>query len=88
MLKELSTRKVRNEITNNKADKLTYNRLSDIYTFKTMTNYSAGYVAGIIRFALGQWEPELLEFYPNTKSWKPKEVIIRFYLRNKEEDLK
>ena len=83
MLKELSTRKIRNEITNDKADKLTYEKDSEIYTFRTKTYNSAGYIVGCIRFALQQYEPEFLEFYKSTKSWKPKIVTIRFYLRNK-----
>jgi len=84
-VKELSTRKVKNMITNDKNDELNYNRISDIYRFKTMTNYSADYVAGIIRFALAPYDPEILEFYHSTKSWNPKEVIIKFVLRNREE---
>ena len=81
----ISVRKVRNEITNNKEDKLTYDKESEIYTFKTKTYNSAGYIVGVLRFALQQYEPEFLEFYKSTKTWKPKIVTIKFYLRNKED---
>lgn len=83
----LSTRKVRNEITNNKEDKLAYNKGSEVYTFEIKTFNSAGYIVGVLRFALQQYEPKFLEFYESAKSWKPKVVTIKFYLRNKE-DLK
>ena len=83
--KVINTRKIRNEITNNKEDKLTYDKESEIYTFKMKTCDSAGYVVGGIRFALQQYEPEFLEYYESTKSWKPKVVTIKFYLRNKED---
>jgi len=85
--KEISTRKIRSMITNNKEDKLTYDKESEVYTFKTKTYNSAGWIVGVIRFALREYEPEFLEFYKSTKSWKPKVVTIKFYLRNKE-DLK
>lgn len=83
LMEEISTKKIRNEITDNKNDKLTYDKDSEIYTFKTSTYNSAGYVVGIIRFAIGRYEPEFLEYYKSTKSWEPKVVVIRFYLRNK-----
>ena len=81
----LSTRKVRNEITNDKEDKLAYDKESEVYTFKTKTLSSAGYVVGCLKFALQPYEPEFLEFYKSTKSWKSKAVTIKFYLRNKED---
>lgn len=81
--KVINTRKIRNLITNDKGDKLTYDKDSEVYTFKTSTYNSAGYIVGIIRFALREYEPEFLEFYKSTKSWKPKVVTIKFYLRNK-----
>lgn len=84
IMKEITLRQVRKEITNDTNDKLTYNRMSDIYRFETMTNDSAGYVAGLIEFALKHWDPEMLEFYPVPKSWKPQKVIITFILKNKE----
>lgn len=81
------TKKIKKMITNNKEDKLTYEKGSEVFTFKTSTYNSAGYIVGILRFALQSYEPEFLEFYKSTKTWKPKIVTVRFYLRNKE-DLK
>lgn len=80
----IKTREIRKMLTNNKEDKLTYDKSLEIFTFKTKTYNSAGYIVGIIRFALRGYEPEFLEFYRSTKSWKPKVVTIKFYLKNKE----
>jgi len=79
----ITTNKIRKMITNNKEDKLTYDTESEVYTFKTKAYNSAGYIVGVLRFALQQYEPEFLEFYKSTKSWKPKIVTIKFYLKNK-----
>lgn len=81
----LTTNKIRNMITNDREDRLTYDKESEIYTFKTKTYNSAGYIVGVLRFALQPYEPEFLEFYKSTKSWKPQNVTIKFYLRNKED---
>ena len=79
------TKQIRKMLTNDKADKLTYEEDSEMFTFVTLTNYSATWIAHHIESALEQYEPELLEFYHSTKSWKPKWVIIKFYLKNKGE---
>ena len=77
----VSTRKIRNMITNNKKDKLTYDKESGVYTFKTYSCNSAGWIVGLLRFILREYEPEFLEYYKSTKTWKERLVTIKFYLR-------
>ena len=81
----MNTNTIRKELTNNKNDKLTFNKESEIYTFKTETNNSSVYIVNHVRSALRQFEPEFLEFSKSTKSWKPKIVTVKFYLRSKKD---
>jgi len=85
IIKLITTRKIRKMITNKKEDKLSYDKESEVYTFKTKTHSSASYVVGLLRFILRKFEPKFLELYRSTKSWKSKNITIRFYLKNKEE---
>lgn len=77
----LSTRKVRNEITNNKEGKLTYEKGSEIYTFITETWIAHRYIASYVRNMLLQYSPEILKSHRNSRT---EIVTIKFYLRNKE----
>lgn len=71
------TSQIRKILTEDKADKLTYQKDSEIFTFKTKTGEPAGLVAGYIRNALIQFNPKIVEFYEYLRTGK---VIVRFYL--------
>lgn len=76
------TKQVEEMLTENKEDKLTYQKDSEVFTFKTKTGEPAGLVAGYVKDALMQFEPKILEFYEYLKTGN---VVVKFYLRNKEE---
>ena len=78
------TMEIRKMLTEDKEDKLTYQKDSEVFTFKTKTGEPPGLVAGYVKDALRQFDPEVLEFYEYLKAGS---VIVRFYLRNKPEVL-
>ncbi len=77
-------KKIREMLIDNKKDKLTYQKDSEIFTFKTKTGEPAGLVAGYVRNALIQFEPKILEFYEDLKTGN---VVVKFHLRDKPEIL-
>jgi len=79
----MKVNQIKKMITNNKEDKLIYEKESGIFTFKTETYNSTGYIASCIRHVFEQYEPEILEFYNSTKTYEPKIVTIKFVLKNK-----
>jgi len=79
------TRKIRKMLTEDKEDKLTYQKDSEVFTFKTKTGEPAGLIAGYIRNALIQFDPKMLEFYEYLKTGR---VVVKFFLRDKEEAIK
>lgn len=76
------TMKIRKMLTENKEDRLTYQEDSEVFTFKTKTGGPAGLIAGYIRNALIQFDPQVLEF---SEDLKTESVVVRFSLRNKTE---
>jgi len=78
------TKQIRKMLTEDKEDKLTYQKDSEVFTFKTKTGEPVGLVAGYIRNALMKFDPKILEFYENLKT---ENVVVKFYLRNKPEIL-
>lgn len=78
------TKKIRKMLISNKEDKLTYQKDSEVFTFKTKTGEPVGLVAGCVRNALMQFDPKILEFYEHLKT---ESVIVKFHLRNKPEVL-
>lgn len=71
------TSQVRKILTSDKDDKLTYERDSEVFTFKTKTGEPPGLIAGYVRDVLRQFDPRILEFYEYLRTGK---VIVRFYL--------
>lgn len=71
------TQKIRKILTSDREDKLTYQRDSEVFTFKTKTGEPPGLVAGYIRDALRSFDPRILEFYEYLRTGK---VIVRFHL--------
>lgn len=76
------TMKIKEMLTEDNRDKLTYQKGSEVFTFKTKTGEPPGLVAGYIRNALRQFDPKILEFYEHLKSG---DIIVKFYLRSKPE---
>lgn len=76
------TMKIRKMLIDNKEDELTYQKDSEVFTFKTKTGEPAGLVAGYIRNALLQFDPKVLEFYEDLKIGN---VVVKFFLRYKPE---
>jgi len=74
------TREIRKILTEDEGDKLTYEKDSEVFTFKTRTGEPAGLVAGHIRNVLIQFEPKILEFYEYLKT---ENVVVKFHLQNK-----
>lgn len=78
------TMEIKGMLTEDKRDKLTYQKDSEVFTFKTKTGEPAGLVAGYIKSALMQFDPKILEFYEYLKT---ENVIVKFHLRSKPEIL-
>jgi len=78
------TMEIRKMLTEDKGDKLTYQKGSEVFTFKTKTGEPPGLIAGYVRDALRQFDPKILEFYEYLKT---EDVVVKFYLRNKPETL-
>ena len=75
---------IKEMLTEDKEDKLTYQKGSEVFTFKTKTGEPPGLIAGYVRNALLQFDPKILEFY---ECLKTESVTVKFYLRNKPRDI-
>lgn len=73
----MSTIEIRKMLTEDKGDKLTYQKDSEVFTFKTKTGEPAGLIAGYVRDALRSFDPRVLEFYEHLKTGK---VVVKFQL--------
>lgn len=73
------TRKIRKILTSNRDDRLTYQKGSEVFTFKTTTGEPAGLVAGDITSALISFDPKILQFYEYLKTGI---VVVKFCLLN------
>lgn len=73
----MSTIEIRKLLTEDKEDKLTYQKGPEVFTFKTNTGEPAGLIAGYVRDSLRSFEPEILEFYEYLKTGK---VVVKFQL--------
>jgi len=71
------TREIRKMLTEDKEDRLTYQKGSGVFTFKTKTGEPVGLIAGYCRDSLRQFEPKILEFYEYLKTGK---VVVKFQL--------
>ncbi len=78
------TMEIRKILTEDERDELTYQKGSEVFTFKTKTGEPAGLIAGHVKNALRSFNPKILEFYEDLKT---EDVVVKFYLKNKPRDI-